>query len=122
MGVGMNDNLSKSFDRAMAPVPFEIVGAPCRRASELNRDRAALELAAYVIAILKFDAGSIGVHRDELLKRANAVHTAQGNGRIVFVNDTAAAIRAAAEPMSKSAYSDLEAGLRSLLSAEPQVS
>jgi hypothetical protein len=90
----MNDNLSPS----LAPIPFEIIGKPGRRASELERDRAAIELAAYVISILKFDPAAVGNHGAELLKRANKVRRSQGNGEVVFVADTAERIRAAADP------------------------
>ena len=117
----MNDNPHPSLAPLLNPIPFEAVGKPGRRASERDRDNAAIELAAYVIGILKFDEGSIAHYRAELLKRANKVRRTQGNSEIVFVTETAAAIRAAAEPMSKPAFDDLEAGLRALLSQPEQM-
>ena len=76
--------------------------AACQK---FERSRAAIELAAYVIGILKFDPSALATHATELLKRANKVRRSQGNGEVVFVNDTAAAIRSAVEPTpSATAY------------------
>jgi len=81
----------------LKPVPFEVIGASLKRGSEINRDRAAIELAAYVIGLLKFDPAIHPEYREELLKRANKVRQSQGNGAVVFVAETAATVRAAAE-------------------------
>lgn len=103
-----------------APIPFEIVGASNRRASEIDRDRAAIELAAYVIGLLKFDQGGmLSAYSDELLKRANKVRKSQGNGEVIFIAETAATIQAAAEPIpAKAAFEATEAAL-ALLMGEP---
>lgn len=116
----MNDNVSPSLQPFLEPIPFEQVGKPHKRASELNRDRAAIELAAYVVGLLKFDHGRQLVDfRDELLRRANKVRVSQGNGAVVFVQETAARIVAAAEPNYCSAFGAIEAELSRQM-AEPQ--
>lgn len=98
--------------RALQPIPFEAIGKPGRRASEIDRDRAAIELAAYIVSLLKFDPAAIASHADELLKRANKVRRSQGNGEVVFVAETAEAIRAAIEPVpTKAAFEETEARL-----------
>jgi hypothetical protein len=115
--------MTTTSEISLTPIPFEAVGRPCRRASERERDNAAIELAAYVIGILKFgdDTTPVSYHRDELLKRANKVRVSHGNGAIVFVSETAATIRAVVEPGPKAAYDGLEAELRALLSTEEQM-
>ena len=112
----MNDNVSPTLAPRLTPIPYEVIGAPKRRMSEVERDRAAIELAAYVIGILKFDPSALATHASELLKRANKVRRSQGNGEVVFVNDTAAAMRSAVEPAtSATAYEATEARLALLM-------
>jgi hypothetical protein len=116
----MNDNVFPALQPLLKPIPFEAVGRATRRAPELDRDIAAIELANYVIAMLKFDACVTSTyHRDELLKRANKVRRTQGNGEISFVTETAERIRAAAEPgFSKVWFDDIEAEIARQM-AEP---
>lgn len=112
-----NDNLSPSLAPVLKAIPYESIGKPGRRASEIDRDRAAIELAAYVIGVLKFDHGAID--SEQLLKRANKVRVSQGFGVVVFVNETADAIRASAEPTpSATAFEATEARM-TLLMQEP---
>lgn len=88
--------LRSAFDRVLAPIPFEVIGKPGHRASERERDNAAIELAAYIVGLLKFDAAcNLASYHDELLKRANKVRETQGNGKVVFVSETASKIREA---------------------------
>jgi hypothetical protein len=116
----MNDNVSPSLQPLLAPIPFEAVGAAPRRASERDRDNAALALAGCIIALLKFHGYSFSErHREGLLERANKVRRSQGNGDVTFVHDTAERIRAAAEPgFSRGAFDDIEAEIARQM-AEP---
>lgn len=99
----------------LRPIPFEVIGASPKRANERDRDRAAIELASYVIGLLKFDGAEVAYHRDELLKRANKVRRSQGNGDVVFVSETAATLQAAVEPDAKRAFEATEARLALLM-------
>lgn len=116
----MNENVHPSLQPFLRPIPYEEIGKTRKRASELERDRAAIELAAYVVGLLKFDHEKRLVDfKDELLRRANKVRVSQGDGAILFVTETAERIRAAAEPgFTKAAFADLESELSRQM-AEP---
>lgn len=90
----MNDNLTPALDRVLQPIPFEVIGKPGRRASERDRDNAAMELVGYVTIMLRFGVASDW--QEQLLKRANKVRRTQGNGDVVFINDAAERVLAAA--------------------------
>jgi hypothetical protein len=92
----MNDNIIPDLMPFLAPIPFEIVGVGGTRAPERHRDQAAMELVGYVLVMLRF--GAPVDCSAELLKRANKVRASQGVGEVTFVHETAARIRAAAEP------------------------
>lgn len=98
-------------------IPFEAIGKPGRRASERERDNAAIELAAYVVAMVKF-GGTFAEHEGELMKRANKVRRSQGNGEVVFVAETAQAVHAAADPASEQSAFDATEARLALLMAE----
>lgn len=113
----MNDNVS--LQPFLTPIPFEIIGKPYKRATERERDNAAIELAAYVVGMLKFEPSDLPAHREELLRRANKVRVSQGSGAILFVTETAERLRAAARPgYSSAAFADLESTLMRTM-AEP---
>ncbi|MDB5606672.1 MAG: hypothetical protein JWP25_3572 [Bradyrhizobium sp.] len=113
----MNDNVHPSLQPFLKPIPFEAIGKPGRRASELDRDNAAMALAGHVVALLKF--GPTEGWQDELLKRANKVRISQGNGAVTFIAETAERIRAAAEPgFTKASFDEIEAELARQM-AEP---
>lgn len=116
----MNENVHPSLQPFLKPIPHEEIGKTRKRASELDRDRAAIELAHYVVGLLKFDHDKRLVDfKDELLRRANKVRVSQGDGAILFVTETAERIRAAAEPgFTKAGFDAIESELSRRM-AEP---
>jgi hypothetical protein len=114
----MNDNLTPSLSRTLASIPHEAIGPASKRAHINDRDQAAIELAAYVVAMLKFYPSDMAHHRAELLKRANKVRRSQGNGEIVFVTETTEAIVAATKPDAKAAFEATEARLALLMTEQ----
>lgn len=80
-------------------IPFHTVSS-VRRASEIERDQAALVLVGYVAGILHFAPDSLGAElRAGLIERINKVRQTQGIDRIMLANETAARIREAAAPI-----------------------
>jgi len=78
-------------------IPFGAVGTATRRASEAERDNAAMALVGYILGIFKFAPACLpAAYRDGLMERVNAVRRTQGIDRATLVNETAARIRAAA--------------------------
>jgi hypothetical protein len=95
-------------------IPFNAIPSTVRRASETERDQAALALVGYVSGILTFSPEDISDgYREGLIQRINKVRQTQGIDRITFVNETAARIRAAVEP--DPAFVELEATLAELV-------
>jgi hypothetical protein len=115
-GFAVNDNVHPSLAPFLKAIPFESVGPKNQRASERERDNAAMELVGYVIVMMRFGL-AIDWH-EQLLKRANKVRRTQGNGEVVFVAETAEAIRAAVATDAKPAFVETEALLLLLSTTE----
>lgn len=81
-------------------IPFAKVPSRIRRASEIDRDNAALVLVGYIAGILHFSPDGISdEYRAGLILRINKVRATQGIGRAMIVNETPPKIREAATPI-----------------------
>jgi hypothetical protein len=79
------------------PIPFASASNG-KRESELDRDRAALELAGFITGMLHFDPECIGEHfREGVMRRLNQLRQVHGIDKAMFIHQAAAGIRQAAE-------------------------
>jgi hypothetical protein len=79
-------------------IPFSKINSRPRRASEQDRDHAALALVGYIAGILRFAPEAVAEDfREGLIARIGKVRQTQGLEQWIFVNETTARIRAGAE-------------------------